>query len=285
MILFTVGATAALAGINYTTSFPSSDPHCVALLVVGFVVLLFFALWETFGKAKHPLTPPRVFTAGYGRDLTAPCIALAVVNMFYYSSSILWPTMITVFYTDNGADWKYGSLLSIVQGFAIVTGAALLSFFGSRLRHWHWQLTGSVFFMVVFGALLALGTPKRKGMMIAFLFLSQTGYGFAIYLSIAVSQMGVEHRDLGISGGLSGAMRFAGGAIAAAVYQSVLTNTVTKWTVKLVPPAAIAAGLPAGNVTALMADVGTTQLAQDYSPQIVAAVGGAVTKAYERGIQ
>ena len=51
---------------------------------------------------------------------------------------------------------------------------------------WHWQLTGSVFFMVLFGGLLALGNPSNKGTMIAFVFLSQTGYGWAIYLSIAV---------------------------------------------------------------------------------------------------
>jgi hypothetical protein len=36
--------------------------------------------------------------------------------------------------------------------------------------------------------------------------------GWAIYLSIAMSQLGVEHKNLGLSGGLSGAARFAGGS-------------------------------------------------------------------------
>jgi hypothetical protein len=69
------------------------------------------------------------------------------------------------------------------------------------------------------------------------------------------------------------------------VYTAVLSNTVSKWTLKLVPAAAIAAGLPSGNVTALLGDVGTSALAENYNPSIVAAVGGAVVKAYERGIQ
>jgi hypothetical protein len=68
--------------------------------------------------------------------------------------------------------------------------------------------------MVVFGALLALVTPERKGMGIAFVFLSMTGFGWAQYLSIAFIQFGVPQVELGISGGLAGVSRFAGGAIA-----------------------------------------------------------------------
>jgi hypothetical protein len=180
--------------------------------VVGIFFLILFGLWETYGNAKHPLTPTSVFTSSHGRDLTAPCIALAVVNMFYYSSSILWPTMVNVFYTDGGTNWRYGVLLSSIQGIAITTGAVLLSWLGGSIKRWNWQLTGSVFIMVLFGVLLALGNPNNKGLMIAFVFLSQAGYGWAIYLSIAISQMGVDHKNLGLSGGLSGAARFAGGS-------------------------------------------------------------------------
>lgn len=151
-----------------------------------------------------------------------------------------------------------------------MTGVAFLSFFGSIIKRWNWQMTSYTFVMVFFGSLLALATPERKSMMIACLFLSQAGYSASIYLCIAVSQMGVEQRDLGISGGISGTSRFADGAIATAVYTTVLSNTVKKWTVRLVPPAPIAAGLPAGNVTALMEEVGTAVLAENFSPTIVA---------------
>lgn len=199
-------------GIVWAGVYPSTDAHVVAPLVVGAVVLVCFALWETFGKLKYPLTPTHIFTSGWGRDFTAPVIALGVVNMFYYSSSILWPQMITVFYTNGGTDWKYSVILSLPQGFAIFFGAMLLTIFGSKIRRWHWQLTGSVFVMVVFGSLLGLVTPTNKGTMIAFIFLSQAGFGWGIYLSIAITQMGVEQKDLGKSGGISGCIRFAAGA-------------------------------------------------------------------------
>lgn len=193
--------------------------------------------------------------------------------------------MIAVFYTDGGTNWRYEIVLSIVQGLAITTGALLLSMFGSRIKHWNWQLTGSVFLMVVFGVLLALGNPTNKGLMTAFVFLSQAAYGWAIYLSIAVSQMGVEHKDLGHSGGISGVSRFAAGTIAASVYTTILTNTVNKWTLRYVPAAVEAAGLSASAVPNLLAALNTPKLATNYSSAVVAAAGGAIQRAYEKGIQ
>ncbi|EHK97816.1 putative Isotrichodermin C-15 hydroxylase [Glarea lozoyensis 74030] len=245
MILFIAGAGPFLAGIIYTTIYPSSDVHVIAPLVTGAIFLVLYALWENIGHklgwVPRPLTPTRVFTAGHGRDFTAPCIGIAVINMFYYSSSLLWPTMINVFYLDDPTDWRAASILSLVQGFAICAGVLFLTLFGAKIKHWNWQLAGYVFVMVLFGVLLALGNPGNKNLMIAFVFISQAAYGPAIYLAIAVSQMGVEQKDLGLSGGVSGTARFAGGAIATSVYTAV--------------------------------------------PEVIAAVGKATQKAYERGIQ
>ena len=166
MGLFIARAIPVFMGIVWTSVLLSNDAHVVAPLVTGFFFLVLFALWETYGSAKHPLTPTSVFTSPYGRDFRAPCIALAVTNMFYYSGAILWPTMINVFYTNGGSDWKYGVLLSTIQDFAITPGMVMLGVFSRKIKHWQWQLTGTVLIMVVFGALLALGTPNNKGLMI-----------------------------------------------------------------------------------------------------------------------
>ena len=210
--LFMGGAIPVLLGIVWAGVYPSTDPHVVATLVVGFFILICFAVWETFGPVKFPLTPSYIFASSWGRDFTAPAIALGVVNMFYYSSSILWPQMTTVLYTNGGTDWRYAIVLTLPQGLAIAFGAFLLSTLGSKIRHWQWQLTGAVFIMVLFGSLLGLATPTNKGTMIAFLFLSQVGFGWGIYLSIAITQMGVDQKNLGVSGGVSGAIRYAAGA-------------------------------------------------------------------------
>jgi hypothetical protein len=203
----------SLQAPSRSSSASSTHPsHVIAPLVVGCALLVAFALWETYGNTKHPLTPTEIFTNGWGRDFTAPCIALAVINMFYYSSSILWPTMISVFYTKPEDGWQRGAILSLPQGLAITAGGVLLSLFGSKIRHWQHQQTVAVTIMVFFGSLMALARPDNMGMMIAFMTLSLMGYGWSIYLCIAVTQMGVPHEKLGTSGGLSGCARFAGGS-------------------------------------------------------------------------
>lgn len=289
MLLFIAGATPFLAGIVYSTIYPSHDAHVVANLVIGGVLLVAFGLWENLGEkkgwVKHPLTPTRVFTAGYGRELTAPCVAVAIINTFYYGTSIIWPTAIATFWIDSPTDWRGASILSLVQGFAITTGVIFLSLFGSTIKRWNWQMTGYCFVMVLFGSLLALISPDRKAMMIVFVFLSQAGYSAAIYLAIAISQLGVEQKDLGISGGLSGTIRFAGGAIATAVYTAVFTNTVATWSKKLVPAAAEAAGLPATDLPSLFKVLGTPALAENFSTNVVSAVTAATSKATQKGLQ
>jgi hypothetical protein len=210
MFLFAAGATPFMMAISWASIYPSDDPHVIGPLVVGCVMIGVFALWETYGNIKHPLTPTYIFTAPKGRQFTAPCVALSILNMSYYGTSIIWPQMIVEFYS-NPTDWKRAALLSLPQGLGISVGGVLLGIFGSEIRHWQHQQTVAVFIMVLFGGLMALGNPTNLGMMIAFLMLNLLGTGYGIYLCIAICQMGVEQKDLGTSGGLAGCVRFAGG--------------------------------------------------------------------------
>jgi len=285
MLLFIAGGTPILVGIVYASIVPSVNAHVVAPLVVGFVFLVLFALWETYGHTKHPLTPTKIFTSSHGRDFSAPCIALAIVNMFYYSSSILWPTMINAWYTNStGTDWRRAAVLSLPQGLSITLGGVLLSVFGSRIKNWQWQQTVAITILVLFGALLALATPNNMGLMIAFLFLSLLGFGWANFLCIAVCQLGVPQEQLGTSGGLAGVARFGGGAISQAIYVAIFTSTVTKWTGNLLPAAAEAAGLPASKVPELLSLFGTAKFATTYDAAVVAAVGAAYKEVIRKGV-
>ncbi|KAJ5709230.1 hypothetical protein N7493_010564 [Penicillium malachiteum] len=283
--LFIGGVVPFLLGIVWANVYSSTDPHVVASLVAGAVVLVCFALWETFGNLKYPLAPTAIFTSSYGRDFTAPVIALGVINMFYYSSSILWPEMIDAFYTNFDADWRYAVVLSLPQGFGILLGALLLTFLGSYIRNWQWQLTGFVFVMVLFGSLLGLVLPHNKGMMIAFLFLSQVGFGWGIYLSIALCQMGVTQQNLGVSGGISGCLRFAAGAVATTIYEVVFDKSLTKYMDKYIPDAVTSAGLSESKVTGLMSVVsGGASALTSYSPAVASAAVKALEHAYCKAI-
>ena len=51
--------------------------------------------------------------------------------------------------------------------------------------------------MVFFGALLGMGTPDNRGMMMAFVFISQMGFGWAQMLSITFIQVRYHEALLG----------------------------------------------------------------------------------------
>ncbi|KAJ4290204.1 hypothetical protein N0V90_010419 [Kalmusia sp. IMI 367209] len=287
--LFTLAATLILVGIVYSTTLPSDNPKVVGTLASGFACLIAFGCWETFAPLKQPLTPPHVFTRDKGRELTYPFVVGFVVTMFYYATNVIYPTMIAVFFTNAETDFKYGILLTLPQNLGLCFGAALLTLFGSKIGYWKWTLTASVTIMVVFGALLALGNPERKGMMMAFVFLSMTGFGWAQYLSIAFIQFGVPQVELGISGGLAGVSRFAGGAIAISVYTTILTNVQSAHAASFIPAAATAAGLPISSVADLLAalPLGADALAQvpGITSEIIAAASAALTQSYVVGLR
>ncbi|KAF2651423.1 MFS general substrate transporter [Lophiostoma macrostomum CBS 122681] len=288
-LLFILSTTLILVGIVYTTTLPSNDPKVIGTLVSGFGVLVAFICWETFAPLTQPLTPTHVFTRDKGRELTAPFIVGFVVTMFYYAINVIYPTMISVFFTDATTDFRYGIILTLPQNLGLCFGAGLLTIFGSKIGHWKWTLTGSVAIMVISGALLALGNPNRKGMMIAFVFLAETGFGWAQYLSIAFIQFGVPQVELGISGGLAGVSRFAGGAVVISVYTTILTNAQSTNAARLVPAAAIAAGLPPASATALLTalPLGASAIAEvpGITNEIAAAAGAAFQQSYVVGLR
>jgi len=197
--------------------------------------------------------------------------------------------MVGVFFTNESNAFRKGLLLTLPQNLGLFLGAMLLSFFGTAIGHWRWTLTGSVAIMVVFGALLALGTPEREGMMIAFIFLAEIGFGWAQYLSIAFIQFGVEQEELGISGGLAGVARFAGGSVAISVYTTILTNVQSTQAAKLIPAAATAAGLPSSSVAELLKalPLGSAALAKvpGITTEIMAAAGAAFLQSYVVGLR
>ena len=143
--------------------------------------------------------------------------------------------------------------------------------------------------MVVFGALLALGKPDNKGMIMAFVFIAETGFGWAQYLSIAFIQFGAPQVELGIAGGLAGVARFAGGAVAISVYTTILSNVVTRNAVKLVLPAAEGAGASQKTALAILSalPLGPQALAAvpDATSAAIAAAGAAFQQSYVVGLR
>ncbi|KAH7377328.1 major facilitator superfamily domain-containing protein [Pyrenochaeta sp. MPI-SDFR-AT-0127] len=253
--LIVPGICLALVGIINTTYKPSSSVTVIAPMVVGFVLIAAFGVWETLSNTRFKLCPPHLFRSHKGREFTAPFIVAFIVTMFYYSVNIIWPTMVNVFYLTPDTSRSTTLLLTLPPNVGLVFGSLCLMAFGNLLGHWKWTLIGTWTGMVLFGALMGLVTPFNQGLMIAFCCINATFFGWAQYESIAFTQLGVPQQDLGFSGGLAGMARYAGGSLAQAIYTTILTNSQTTRAAATVPAAAMAAGMSTENAQALLAAI------------------------------
>ncbi|KAE9976913.1 hypothetical protein EG327_007909 [Venturia inaequalis] len=289
MLSFTGATAMILSAIVYVQLIPSNSPLVIGLLVAGFVLLVFFGLWETFANPKESIAPTRLFTANKGRRLTAPFICGFVVTMFYYGTNITWPTMLGVFFTSTTTPPHIIYLLATVQGFGIFTGAMLLSFFGNKIGHWKWQMGVPITTMTLFGALFAIVKPNQQSMGIAFAFISSVGYGYAQNLSIAYIQLGADQTELGIAGGLAGVARYAGGAVAVTTFATILTTTQTSHAATGVISAAEAAGSSPTTARAVLAALPMGAAALEKVPGLTTAMataaGGAFIQSYAAAIR
>ena len=91
-----------------------------------------------------------------------------------------------------------------------------------------------------------------------------------------------EAQDIGLATGVLGSLRGVGGAVAQALYISILKNKLSTYMPEYVVPAATNAGLPASSLPALFAGItaGNFTAVPGITADIIAATGAAVKHAY-----
>ncbi|ROT40441.1 MFS general substrate transporter [Sodiomyces alkalinus F11] len=278
-VLFSIGAVLILVGIVYTSYLPANDIKVIVCFVVGFATIIAFGLWEQFSNVRFPLCPRDIFASNKGREFAVPfCLSFVVVG-YFYGVAVIYPTMLNAFYVNENTSVSEELLLTLPSSLPLVFGAFLLTAFGRKVGHWKWSMTVSVVSLVIWGSLLALITPHNKAMMISFVAMAQLSYGWAAYLAVTYTQLGVPQEMLGISGGLAGTARYAGGAVASACYSTAIANGFASKTAELVPKAALEAGLPEASLEAVVAAAGGGARALAGIPGVTPAVIEAVVDA------
>ncbi|KAI1625065.1 fungal trichothecene efflux pump [Exophiala viscosa] len=279
-LLFTAAAVLILVGVVFASYLPSADGRVTGTLVGGFVALIGFACWETLAPIKQALTPPRLFRVNRGKALTAPFLVAFMVPVYYLGTNIIWGQIVNAIFSPGEPSSPLSMELSIVQGLGMCTGGVLLSVLGRRIKHWQWQLFGSVTIMTLFGGLLALVSPDRKKALIAFNFISSIAFAWAQFLSITFCQFGAPQTELGVVGALGGVGRFGGNCIATTVYVTVITRSSTSAALTKVPAAVIAAGGTQAMGLALLAAIPAGTKAIMAVPGVTVAIADAAGAAY-----
>lgn len=152
------------------------------------------------------------------------------------------------------------------------------------MRYW---IIFSTFSMVAFVGACASLTPETLNAGIAFTMIGPFFVGVIEVCALALAPLFCRPVDIGLASGLLASIRSAGGSIAVAVYSSILSNRLATTVPANVGPAAIAAGLPAEKVPALVTAVLGNKLATfpGLTDSVKVAVAGVLPIAYSQAFQ
>ena len=199
--------------------------------------------------------------------------------MVYYSMTILWPTIVgTVYTTDVMAiGWQ-----SSVVGGGVLLGQALGGFAISYVPKVKWQtITASVLSMAFVTSLASISAGQHS-VFIAMGVLGCISIGFVDNITFPGVTLVIEPQDIGLATGILGSIRGFGGAVAQALYVSILSTKLATNLPEYVAPAAIGAGLPTTSLPSLFAGlaVGNFTAVPGITPAIVSVVAQEARRAY-----
>jgi len=284
IFIFIAGEVLFLLGINWGGQlYPWKSAQVIVCIVLGFFIIVGLVVYEAFIPAD-PLIPVSLLkNVQFMMFVVCACIG----GMIYYALGIVWPQTVAALWTQ---DLLYQGWLSVSatggnQLGNICCGLAFASI--GRVRY---QLIFASVCMTAFVASLASTTQHTQNRSIALSIVGTFFAGFVEVIPIISIPFTLAPEDIGLGIGVMGALRGSAGAIATAVYVSILTNRNTSLSAKLIPKAVLGAGLPASSLPDLFAALAlqsTEALAKvpGYNAAVGAALGLAQMNAFSGAIK
>lgn len=220
--------------------------------------------------------PPRIFK---NIGFIAVVFCAVIGSMVYYSMTVLWPTILgTVFTTDV---MEIGWQSSVVGG-GVLLGQTMGGLGISYLPKVKWQTVTASVFSCAFVASLASLHAGGHAQIIALGVLATTSIGYVENITFPGVTLLFEAQDIGLAVGVLGSIRAMGGAVAQALYVSILTTRVSENLPAYVGPAAVEAGLPEASLPALFAAlaIGDFTTVAGITPEIITIAAEEMRRAY-----
>ncbi|GAW11571.1 hypothetical protein ANO14919_009180 [Xylariales sp. No.14919] len=280
--LWIAGLTLFLIGISVGgTVYPWKSATTLSTIIIGGVLLIILFIYEAYAKLEYPAIPVKFFR---NRGFISLVACATVATMFYYSAVLLWPQQVKALFTS---DITYAGWLSATVPSATAIGQVAGGLFvKGKINVRYWMIFSTFAMVGLVGSLAAL-TPKSLSTGIALTLVGPFFVGVIELTSLAIAPLFCKPEDIGLASGLLASIRSAGGSIAVTVYSTILSNRLKYTVPDNVGPAAVAAGLPENQVSALAAAVigGTLQKFPGLTNDIAQAVTAVVPTAYSQAFQ
>ncbi|CAK7221588.1 hypothetical protein SCUCBS95973_004546 [Sporothrix curviconia] len=277
IFLFLAGCVLFLIGLSWGgTIYPWASVQTLCTLLIGFATIVAFVVWEAYFCKVQPLMPPRLFK---NKGFVGIVIVATIGAMIYYSMTVLWPTIISTLYTTDSIQVGWQS--SVVGG-GILLGQVLGGLALGYVPRVKTQAIIASCLAMAFITPLATITASTHTTCLVLGILGLIAIGYVDNITFPGVTLVQESQDIGLATGVMGSIRALGGAVAQAMYVSVLDNKLAANIPKYVGSAATEAGLPASSLPALYAGItaGDLTTVPDITASIEAAVGTSLKTAY-----
>ncbi|KAH6681599.1 siderophore iron transporter [Halenospora varia] len=221
VLLFSGGLTSFILGLSWGGGLhPWNSVSVILPIVLGFVILVAFGIYEAYMPLTNPLIPIVLFKNASFLALVGVC---SVATMFFYSLTVIWPQMVNALYST---DSTMIGLMSGTVGGSVALGQ-VIGGFTVRLGATYWQMRVAALFMCAFIGAMAACNEHTRTMGIIFTIIGGLAVGVVEVIGIIAVPFTVSPSDLGLASGVLGTARAALGSVALAVFSSVLTTRKT----------------------------------------------------------
>ncbi|KAG5979982.1 hypothetical protein E4U55_004512 [Claviceps digitariae] len=239
-----VGVFLLLAGfvlflLPFTIAASSDDTwrsaHIIAMLVLGFLLIVSFALWERFG-ANCPFVPWHLLR---DRNVLGSCCLSACYQISYYCWASYFTSYLQVVYDMSISNAGYiASIFDVVNGVNLFLVGLLIRWSG----RFKWILVAAVpLYMLGQGLLIYFRQPSFPVGLTALCQVLMALAGGAMILGQQVSVMAVcQHNDVAAVLAMLNLFGTLGGGLGNSISGAIWTNTLPQ-KLQLLLPASVAA--------------------------------------------
>jgi hypothetical protein len=269
-VLFTGGLILFIMGLNWGgTLYAWDSGHVIGTIVVGFVALVVFVLYDAYVHRGDPLLPIHLFKS---RGYLAMVITAMVGSCVYYSMNVLWPQQIAFLF--GGSNIHKGWLACVVGSGALV-GQVIGGVLCQYIKKSRYILISSAAALLAFSAAMVSIQVGDESKGVGLMFMATTSVGVLESCSLALAPLALPTEDIGAALGALGSIRSAGASVALAIYVTILNNKLADFVPPRVTEAATGAGLPSDRVASLLTAMTTGMGLESFDPTVVAAAAAA----------
>lgn len=246
LLLFATGLTIFLIGVTFLGAAHRSTALVAATISIGACVFIAAFIYD-FTIPQKPLFPRNLFRMY--REFAVYLIILFVCGMIWQAMVTLGNQGTLFMFTNDLAEIGYISIPANVSG---IIGGWIMPTLVHKIKHIRYQFLFALLLQTVFTASYSAVIPhNRTGWMLLPMF-GQACFTWLTVLSYVSSGLLVPQEELGVSAGLMGTFRSAGGSLGNAMFSTIVTSITNRDLAKNIAGAAMDAGYSEKNLSSLI---------------------------------